>query len=228
LPVLQARDGVAFPDTCVGTDSHTPHVDALGVIAIGVGGLEAETVMLGHPSMMRLPDIVGVKLTGQRKPGITATDIVLALTEFLRKERVVGAYVEFFGEGADSLSIGDRATISNMCPEYGATAAMFYIDQQTIDYLKLTGREPEQVALVENYAKLTDLWSKIQPRHFQSTAQHVGFSSEQAGLLLQEMAMQTARVIHNVEQELPPNFPSHISGAIFEGLEKQAGKILAH
>jgi aconitate hydratase len=157
-PVIQARDGVAFPDTCVGTDSHTPHVDALGVIAIGVGGLEAETVMLGHPSMMRLPDIVGVKLTGKRQPGITATDIVLALTEFLRKEKVVGAYVEFFGEGADSLSVGDRATISNMCPEYGATAAMFYIDQQTIEYLKLTGREPEQVALVENYAKTLGLW----------------------------------------------------------------------
>lgn len=158
-PVIQVRDGVAFPDTCVGTDSHTPHVDALGVIAIGVGGLEAETVMLGHPSMMRLPDIVGVKLTGKRQPCITATDIVLALTEFLRKERVVGAYVEFFGDGADSLSIGDRATISNMCPEYGATAAMFYIDQQTIDYLKLTGREPEQVKLVENYAKATGLWA---------------------------------------------------------------------
>ena len=158
-PVIQARDGVAFPDTCVGTDSHTPHVDALGVIAIGVGGLEAETVMLGRPSMMRLPDIVGVKLTGKRQPGITATDIVLALTEFLRAERVVGAYVEFFGEGADSLTIGDRATISNMCPEYGATAAMFYIDQQTLDYLKLTGREPEQVALVEQYAKQLGLWS---------------------------------------------------------------------
>ena len=158
-PVIQLRDGVAFPDTCVGTDSHTPHVDALGVIAVGVGGLEAETVMLGRASMMRLPDIVGVKLTGKRQPGITATDIVLALTEFLRKERVVGAYVEFFGEGADSLSIGDRATISNMCPEYGATAAMFYIDQQTIDYLKLTGREPEQVTLVENYAKQTGLWA---------------------------------------------------------------------
>ena len=158
-PVIQAREGVAFPDTCVGTDSHTPHVDALGVIAIGVGGLEAETVMLGHPSMMRLPDIVGVKLTGKRQPNITATDIVLALTEFLRKERVVGAYVEFFGDGADSLSIGDRATISNMCPEYGATAAMFYIDQQTLDYLKLTGREPEQVKLVENYAKTTGLWA---------------------------------------------------------------------
>jgi len=158
-PVIQARDGVAFPDTCVGTDSHTPHVDALGVIAIGVGGLEAETVMLGRPSMMRLPDIVGVKLTGKRQPGITATDIVLALTEFLRQERVVGAYVEFFGEGADSLTIGDRATISNMCPEYGATASMFYIDQQTIEYLKLTGREPEQVALVEQYAKTLGLWS---------------------------------------------------------------------
>ena len=159
-PVIQARDGVAFPDTCVGTDSHTPHVDALGVIAIGVGGLEAETVMLGLPSMMRLPDIVGVKLGGKRQPGITATDIVLALTEFLRKEKVVGAWVEFFGAGADSLSIGDRATISNMCPEYGGTAAMFYIDKQTIDYLKLTGREPEQVALVENYAKTTGLWAE--------------------------------------------------------------------
>ncbi|TVQ68987.1 MAG: Fe/S-dependent 2-methylisocitrate dehydratase AcnD [Oceanospirillales bacterium] len=158
-PVIQARDGVAFPDTCVGTDSHTPHVDALGVIAIGVGGLEAETVMLGLPSMMRLPDIVGVELVGKRQPGITATDIVLALTEFLRKERVVGAYLEFFGEGAASLSIGDRATISNMTPEYGATAAMFYIDEQTIDYLKLTGREPEQVELVENYAKTTGLWA---------------------------------------------------------------------
>ncbi len=158
-PVIQARGGIAFPDTCVGTDSHTPHVDALGVIAVGVGGLEAETVMLGRASMMRLPDIVGVRLTGKRQPGITATDIVLALTEFLRNERVVGAWVEFFGEGADSLSIGDRATISNMCPEYGATAAMFYIDQQTIDYLKLTGREPEQVALVENYAKTTGLWA---------------------------------------------------------------------
>ncbi|RZJ29918.1 MAG: aconitate hydratase AcnA, partial [Brevundimonas sp.] len=159
-PVIQAREGVAFPDTCVGTDSHTPHVDALGVIAIGVGGLEAETVMLGRPSMMRLPDIVGVRINGRRPEGITATDIVLAMTEFLRKERVVGAWLEFFGEGADSLTIGDRATISNMCPEYGATAAMFYIDQQTIEYLRLTGREPEQIALVETYAKTTGLWAE--------------------------------------------------------------------
>ena len=159
-PVIHARDGVAFPDTLVGTDSHTPHVDALGVIAIGVGGLEAESVMLGRASWMRLPDIIGVELTGKAQPGIMATDIVLALTEFLRKEKVVSSYLEFFGEGADSLSLGDRATISNMTPEYGATAAMFSIDQQTLDYLTLTGREPEQVKLVETYAKTAGLWSE--------------------------------------------------------------------
>ncbi|WP_199453905.1 Fe/S-dependent 2-methylisocitrate dehydratase AcnD [Vibrio owensii] len=158
-PVVQAKQGIAYPDTCVGTDSHTPHVDSLGVIAIGVGGLEAETVMLGRPSMMRLPDIVGVKLTGKRQPGITATDIVLAITEFLRNERVVSSYLEFFGEGARDLTIGDRATISNMTPEYGATAGMFYIDEQTINYLKLTGRDDQQVDLVEKYAKQTGLWA---------------------------------------------------------------------
>ena len=158
-PVIQARDGVAFPDTCVGTDSHTPHVDALGVIAIGVGGLEAENVMLGRASWMRLPDIIGVELSGKAGPGITATDVVLSLTEFLRQQKVVGAYLEFFGAGAASLGLGDRATISNMAPEYGATAAMFAIDQQTIDYLKLTGRDDEQVKLVELYAKTTGLWA---------------------------------------------------------------------
>ncbi|WP_149982359.1 Fe/S-dependent 2-methylisocitrate dehydratase AcnD [Pseudoalteromonas rhizosphaerae] len=158
-PVIQSRDGIAFPDTLVGTDSHTPHVDALGVIAVGVGGLEAESVMLGRASYMRLPDIIGVELSGKRQPGITATDIVLAITEFLRGQRVVSSYLEFYGEGADALTLGDRATISNMTPEFGATAAMFYIDQMTIDYLRLTGREEEQIALVENYAKTTGLWS---------------------------------------------------------------------
>ncbi|RUO39835.1 Fe/S-dependent 2-methylisocitrate dehydratase AcnD [Aliidiomarina taiwanensis] len=158
-PVVQVRDNVAFPDTCVGTDSHTPMVDALGVISVGVGGLEAESVMLGRASYMRLPDIVGVELKGKLKPGITGTDLVLSLTEFLRRERVVGAYLEFYGEGADALTVGDRATISNMTPEYGATAAMFYIDEQTIDYLKLTGRDDDQVALVEAFAKHTGLWA---------------------------------------------------------------------
>lgn len=158
-PVVHSRNGVAFPDTLVGTDSHTPHVDALGVIAIGVGGLEAESVMLGRASYMRLPDIIGVELTGRPQPGITATDIVLALTEFLRAQKVVSSYLEFFGEGAAALTLGDRATISNMTPEFGATAAMFYIDQQTLDYLTLTGREAEQVKLVETYAKTAGLWA---------------------------------------------------------------------
>jgi aconitate hydratase len=157
-PVIQAVDGVAFPDTLVGTDSHTPWVAALGVIASGVGGLEAESVMLGRASWMRLPDIIGVELTGKPQPGITATDTVLALTEFLRKQKVVSSYLEFFGEGAAHLTLGDRATISNMAPEYGSTAAMFYIDEQTIKYLKLTGRDDELVKLVELYAKETGLW----------------------------------------------------------------------
>ncbi|MFM1858936.1 MAG: Fe/S-dependent 2-methylisocitrate dehydratase AcnD [Pseudomonadota bacterium] len=158
-PVIHSDQGLAYPDTCVGTDSHTPHVDALGVIAVGVGGLEAENVMLGRASWMRLPEMIGVKLTGRRQPGITATDMVLALTEFLRQQKVVGAYLEFYGEGAATLSIGDRATISNMAPEYGATAALFSIDEQTLEYLRLTGRSPEQVALVETYAKTAGLWS---------------------------------------------------------------------
>jgi iron-sulfur-dependent 2-methylisocitrate dehydratase len=158
-PVVQVLDGVAYPDTLVGTDSHTPMVDALGVIAIGVGGLEAESVMLGRASWMRLPDIIGVELSGKPQRGITATDIVLALTEFLRKQKVVSSYLEFYGEGAAKLTLGDRATISNMTPEFGATAAMFYIDEQTIKYLKLTGREDEQVALVETYARASGLWA---------------------------------------------------------------------
>ena len=158
-PVIYTQDGVAFPDTCVGTDSHTPHVDALGVIAVGVGGLEAENVMLGRASWMRTPEIVAVELAGKPQPGITATDVVLALTEFLRKQKVVGAYLEFRGEGAAALTIGDRATISNMAPEYGATAAMFFIDGNTLDYLRLTGREEQQVQLVELYAKAAGLWA---------------------------------------------------------------------
>ncbi|MBV28128.1 MAG: Fe/S-dependent 2-methylisocitrate dehydratase AcnD [Gammaproteobacteria bacterium] len=158
-PVVHSRDGVAFPDTLVGTDSHTPHVDALGVIAIGVGGLEAESVMLGRASYLRLPDIIGVELIGTRQEGITATDIVLAITEFLREQRVVSSYLEFFGTGASALTLGDRATISNMTPEFGASAGMFYIDEKTTDYLRLTGRSDAQVELVETYAKQTGLWA---------------------------------------------------------------------
>ncbi len=159
-PVVQVQDGVAYPDTLIGTDSHTPMVDALGVVGIGVGGLEAESVMLGRAVWMRLPDIVGVKLAGRAVPGITATDVVLALTEFLRKAKVVSAYLEFYGEGAANLTLGDRATIANMAPEFGATAAMFYIDQRTLDYLKMTAREPEQIRLVESYARAAGLWGE--------------------------------------------------------------------
>ena len=158
-PVVHVIDGIASPDTLVGTDSHTPHVDALGVIAIGVGGLEAENVMLGNPSFMRVPEVVGVNIKGKRSEGITATDIALAMTCFLRENAVISSYLEFYGEGLAFLTLGDRATISNMTPEYGASAAMFAIDDQTLEYLTLTGREPEQVKLVETYAKANGLWA---------------------------------------------------------------------
>ena len=167
-PVIQLKDGVAYPDTLVGTDSHTPMVDALGVLAIGVGGLEAESVMLGRASWMRLPDIIGVELSGKPQPGITATDTVLALTEFLRAQKVVSSYLEFYGEGAASLTLSDRATIANMAPEFGATAAMFYIDEQTIKYLKLTGRDDAQVKLVEAYARHAGLWAGADHNSLQS------------------------------------------------------------
>ena len=158
-PVIHNIDGIASPDTLVGTDSHTPHVDALGVLAIGVGGLEAENVMLGNPSYMRVPEIIGVNIIGKRATGITATDIALTLTSFLRDNNVISAYLEFYGTGLEYLNLGDRATISNMTPEYGASAAMFGIDEQTLDYLKLTGRESKQIKLVEAYAKANGLWA---------------------------------------------------------------------
>ena len=158
-PVVHLNDGIASPDTLVGTDSHTPHVDALGVIAVGVGGLEAENVMLGNPSYMRVPEIIGVEIIGTRAPGITATDIALSLTSFLRENNVISAYLEFYGSGIQYLNLGDRATIANMTPEYGASAGMFAIDDQTISYLRVTGREEKQCKLVEAYAKANGLWA---------------------------------------------------------------------
>lgn len=158
-PVVQVADGAVYPDTLVGTDSHTPMVNALGVVGIGVGGLEAESVMLGRAVWMRRPEIVGVRLVGRPAEGITATDVVLTLTEFLRRQRVVSAYLEFHGEGAAHLTLGDRATMANMAPEFGATAALFAIDERTLDYLRLTGRDPAHVALVEHYARAAGLWA---------------------------------------------------------------------
>ena len=155
---VMVRDGVAYPDTCVGTDSHTTMVNGLGVLGWGVGGIEAEAAMLGQPVSMLIPRVVGFKLTGEIKPGVTATDVVLTVTEMLRKHGVVGKFVEFYGAGVAEVPLANRATLGNMSPEFGSTAAIFPIDEVTIDYLRLTGRTEEQLALVEAYAKAQGMW----------------------------------------------------------------------
>ena len=154
------RDGVtqAYPDTLVGTDSHTPMVNGLGVLGWGVGGIEAEAAMLGQPASLIIPEVVGLKLTGELPAGTTATDLVLTVTELLRETRVVGKFVEFFGPGVANIPLANRATLGNMSPEYGATVAIFPVDDVTLDYLRLTGREDHQIALVEEYAKIQGLW----------------------------------------------------------------------
>ena len=156
--VTMTRDGVAYPDTCVGTDSHTTMVNGLGVLGWGVGGIEAEAAMLGQPVSMLIPRVVGFKLTGEMKPGVTATDVVLTITDLLRKHGVVGKFVEFYGAGVTALPLANRATIGNMSPEFGSTCAIFPIDEVTLDYLRLTGRSEENVALVEAYAKEQGMW----------------------------------------------------------------------
>src|SRR6476660_5582075 len=148
----------AYPDTLVGTDSHTTMVNGLGVMGWGVGGIEAEAAMLGQPISMLIPQVLGVRLSGTMLEGATATDLVLTVTERLRKNGVVGKFVEFFGAGLEHLTIADRATLGNMCPEYGATIAIFPIDEMTLDYLRLTGRDDARVALVEAYAKAQGLF----------------------------------------------------------------------
>ncbi|HSX96496.1 MAG TPA: aconitate hydratase AcnA [Streptomyces sp.] len=155
---VMVRNGQAYPDTLVGTDSHTTMVNGLGVLGWGVGGIEAEAAMLGQPVSMLIPRVVGFKLTGELTPGTTATDLVLTITEMLRKHGVVGKFVEFYGEGVAATSLANRATIGNMSPEFGSTAAIFPIDGETIKYLKLTGRSEQQLALVEAYAKEQGLW----------------------------------------------------------------------
>ncbi len=156
--VVMHRDGVAYPDTCVGTDSHTTMQNGLGVLGWGVGGIEAEAAMLGQPISMLIPKVVGFRLSGELPSGATATDLVLTITELLRKHGVVGKFVEFHGQGVAAVPVANRATIGNMSPEFGSTCAIFPIDQSTLDYLKLTGRPAEQVALVEAYAKVQGLW----------------------------------------------------------------------
>jgi aconitate hydratase len=156
--VVMERDGVAYPDTCVGTDSHTTMENGLGVLGWGVGGIEAEAAMLGQPVSMLIPRVVGFKLSGTLPEGSTATDLVLTITEMLRQHGVVGKFVEFYGDGVGVLPVANRATIGNMSPEFGSTIAVFPVDDQTISYLRLTGRPDDQLALVEAYAKEQGLW----------------------------------------------------------------------
>jgi aconitate hydratase len=156
--IFKSPDGAAYPDTLVGTDSHTVMINGMGVVGWGVGGIEAEAAMLGQPITMLIPQVIGFKLTGQLAPGATATDLVLTVTQMLRKKGVVGKFVEFYGPGITSLPLTDRATVANMAPEYGATIGFFPIDEETINYLRLTGRSPEHLALVETYAKTQGLW----------------------------------------------------------------------
>ncbi|QRE81216.1 aconitate hydratase AcnA [Rhodococcus ruber] len=157
-PTVMVRNGQAYPDTCVGTDSHTTMVNGLGVLGWGVGGIEAEAAMLGQPVSMLIPRVVGFKLTGEIRPGVTATDVVLTVTDMLRKHGVVGKFVEFYGAGVAEVPLANRATLGNMSPEFGSTAAIFPIDSETINYLRLTGRSDEQLALVEAYAKEQGMW----------------------------------------------------------------------
>ena len=164
---VKDRDGkkIAYPDSCFGTDSHTTQIDGLGVVGWGVGGIEAEAVMVGQPSYMKLPDVVGFKLTGRLSPGVTATDLVLTVVQMLRKKGVVGKFVEYYGPGYKNLCLADRATIANMGPEYGATMGYCPIDEQTIEYLKLTGRDPKHIDTVEKYAKEQTLWYDSEPEY---------------------------------------------------------------
>jgi aconitate hydratase len=157
------RDGqttpeTLYPDTVLGTDSHTPMVNGLGVLGWGVGGIEAEAAMMGFPVSLNVPDVIGVHLSGQMREGITATDLVLTITERMREYGVVGKFIEFFGEGLDHLPLADRATISNMTPEFGATCTYFPVDEETLRYMRLTGREPDHISVVEAYAKEQGMW----------------------------------------------------------------------
>ncbi|NET48127.1 MAG: aconitate hydratase, partial [Merismopedia sp. SIO2A8] len=161
--VVTSRDGVAFPDSLVGTDSHTTMINGLGVLGWGVGGIEAEAAMLGEPVGLLAPDVVGFELTGRLEPGVTATDLVLTVTQQLRRMKVVGQFVEFFGEGAAALSLPDRATIANMAPEYGATVGFFPVDETALDYLRLTGRSAAHVDLVRAYCQAQGMWMANHP-----------------------------------------------------------------
>ena len=212
---VMVRDGIAYPDTCVGTDSHTTMVNGLGVLGWGVGGIEAEAAMLGQPVSMLIPRVVGFKLTGEIQPGVTATDVVLTVTEMLRKHGVVGKFVEFYGAGVAEVPLANRATLGNMSPEFGSTAAIFPIDEVTIDYLRMTGRPDDQLALVEAYAKAQGMWHDPQREPAFSEYLELDLSDvvpsiagpkrPQDRIALSDAKSAFRKDIHNyVEQHLPP------------------------
>ncbi|HCR98478.1 MULTISPECIES: aconitate hydratase AcnA [Halomonas] len=178
------EDGItfAYPDTLVGTDSHTTMINGLGVLGWGVGGIEAEAAMLGQPVSMLIPEVIGFKLTGKLREGITATDLVLTVTEMLRKKGVVGKFVEFYGDGLKDLPLADRATIANMAPEYGATCGFFPVDDETLNYMRLTGREDDQIALVEAYSKMQGLWREPGDEPVFTDALHLDMTEVEASL----------------------------------------------
>jgi aconitate hydratase len=212
---VMVRDGVAYPDTCVGTDSHTTMVNGLGVLGWGVGGIEAEAAMLGQPVSMLIPRVVGFKLSGEIQPGVTATDVVLTVTEMLRKHGVVGKFVEFYGAGVAEVPLANRATLGNMSPEFGSTAAIFPIDQVTIDYLRMTGRPEDQLELVEAYAKAQGMWHDPQREPAFSEYLELDLSDvvpsiagpkrPQDRIALSDAKSAFRKDIHNyVEQHMPP------------------------
>ncbi|GAB2797854.1 aconitate hydratase AcnA [Streptomyces chlorus] len=242
--VVMIRDGKAYPDTLVGTDSHTTMVNGLGVLGWGVGGIEAEAAMLGQPVSMLIPRVVGFKLTGELQPGTTATDLVLTITEMLRKHGVVGKFVEFYGEGVAATSLANRATIGNMSPEFGSTAAIFPIDDETLNYLRLTGRSDQQVALVEAYAKEQGLWldPKAEPDFSEKLELDLstvvpsiaGPKRPQDRIVLADAKAQFAQDVRNyvkdggdVDEASKESFPASDSPAISNGAPSHKVKVTA-
>ncbi|AUS32329.1 aconitate hydratase [Rhodococcus sp. FH8] len=236
-PTVMSRNGQAYPDTCVGTDSHTTMVNGLGVLGWGVGGIEAEAAMLGQPVSMLIPRVVGFKLSGEIKPGVTATDVVLTATEMLRKHGVVGKFVEFYGNGVAEVPLANRATLGNMSPEFGSTAAIFPIDAETIEYLRLTGRSDEQLALVEAYAKEQGLWHNPDKEPVFSEYIELDLGSvvpsiagpkrPQDRILLSESKTAFRKDIHNYVEENHPTEHTQLDEAVEESFPASDPAVLS-
>jgi aconitate hydratase len=235
--VVMERNGLAYPDTCVGTDSHTTMVNGLGVLGWGVGGIEAEAAMLGQPVSMLIPRVVGFKLTGEIKPGVTATDVVLTVTEMLRKHGVVGKFVEFYGKGVAEVPLANRATLGNMSPEFGSTAAIFPIDGETIAYLEQTGRTPEQLALVEAYAKEQGMWHD--PEHEPAFSEYLeldladvvpsiaGPKRPQDRIALSDAKNAFRKDVHNYVEENHPAPETNLDEAVAESFPASDSVVLS-